>query len=576
VMLLFEHPDSLELPPPTIPLPRNRSTRAHAHLKLAEALRTDQFPSGIWQGREATTLARQRVIPALDRILKSTVGAWSPDSLKVVATKLNEAHAQRRQSQIAIEQALSAPWGRTWRLHALGQPDPATVTRPLELLIETLLCGCAQGKISPDRFDIASATDICELALQTGFAVATSERRLADLTLAARDGQVLIFDPRSMEQQSEAGADSLSAHADFDAVAYVDASRRERLRLRPQVELPTAHEDPDSRTKQHFIRIATIVARDDAPKSLLKVDANIRTLLGTGFDGINAILGTAVTSSSPDGQVATTKYRDLLTAAQTWSGLPASEIRSALDLLTIDRAALKSEGLIYWELERRSQRLATRPLISDENDLLILPWLIRYTQDVYSQYFFDGRLPWPIGAQHGELLDSLAKYRQVANRQLERDAKNVARSLKIPCRANVLPEEAKPFGIDLPGEIDLLIADVTARRIWVCEVKDVSPAFSPRALDKTIRRFREDDLYLEKLSLKVRAIQNHTTEAATLLGLPEPIPACRVETLVVTRRIEPIGFCSSTQTPFVVLADLAELLASPLDPGPGYFETSNA
>jgi hypothetical protein len=35
--------------------------------------------------------------------------------------------------------ALTAPWGPYWQATALEGPEPATVTRPLELLLESLL-----------------------------------------------------------------------------------------------------------------------------------------------------------------------------------------------------------------------------------------------------------------------------------------------------------------------------------------------------------------------------------------------------------------------------------------------------
>jgi hypothetical protein len=42
---------------------------------------------------------------------------------------------------------------------------------------------------------------------------------------------------------------------------------------------------------------------------------------------------------------------------------------------------------------------------------------------------------------------------------------------------------------DLPGEVDLIVADTAEHRLWVCEVKDPEGAFAPAALGRHIERF---------------------------------------------------------------------------------------
>jgi len=102
--------------------------------------------------------------------------------------------------------------------------------------------------------------------------------------------------------------------------------------------------------------------------------------------------------------------------------------------------------------------------------LLILPWRVRVTQELYAASLLDGRLPW----RRDEVSPGFGRpppLPQRPSRELELAAAAVARELALPHRANLDPHEARPFDLMIPGEIDLLVADISRSRIWVCEVK---------------------------------------------------------------------------------------------------------
>jgi len=86
--------------------------------------------------------------------------------------------------------------------------------------------------------------------------------------------------------------------------------------------------------------------------------------LGTGIDGLKAVLGSAISWSPNSDDVAEVTRAELCDAAVAWSGLPLREIEAALDLLILTPAQLRDEGPRYWEQERRRYRLTTHPLIS--------------------------------------------------------------------------------------------------------------------------------------------------------------------------------------------------------------------
>src|SRR5205085_4104818 len=64
------------------------------------------------------------------------------------------------------------------------------------------------------------------------------------------------------------------------------------------------------------------------PNSLVKVEELLKTALGTGIDGLNAVLGTAV--SWGEERVVRVPRDELKAAAQEWSGLPETEVEAAV------------------------------------------------------------------------------------------------------------------------------------------------------------------------------------------------------------------------------------------------------
>jgi len=57
--------------------------------------------------------------------------------------------------------------------------------------------------------------------------------------------------------------------------------------------------------------------------------------LGTGIDGLKAVLGSAISWSPNSDDVAEVTRAELCDAAVAWSGLPLREIEAALDLLIL-------------------------------------------------------------------------------------------------------------------------------------------------------------------------------------------------------------------------------------------------
>jgi hypothetical protein len=267
---------------------------------------------------------------------------------------------------------------------------------------------------------------------------------------------------------------------------------------------------------------------------------------------------------------------ELRDAAVAWSSLPLQEIEAALDLLILAPAQLRDEGLRYWEQERRRYRLTTRPLISLGNDRLILiPRLIEVAQDIYAAYLLNGRLPWPPSAVPRSVSDAFNNFRKRQNRELERQVLETLNGLSVPYRGNIEPHQAAPHGLQLTGEIDALAADVQRSRLWVCEVKDVSLAASPRTLADRVRKFTEPNGYVNKLLRSLAQVQASRAAAARLLGVPDPDRDWQVVPLMITRQIEPAAFAQNPVVPFVTAQDLATVIRSDTQPCTGHAAPSS-
>ncbi|MEV6055222.1 hypothetical protein [Streptomyces sp. NPDC052107] len=288
-----------------------------------------------------------------------------------------------------------------------------------------------------------------------------------------------------------------------------------------------------------------------------------------------AVLGVAVDwPTGPDGYAVTT-VEDFIRETAAWSDLGESQVRAALARLLLHQGnAADHRDHAYTEVERRT-RLTTHPLIAHQDGrILILPWLVHAAQQVYQTAFDDGRLP------HAELpkkvRDALTVHRQVLEKQLEADIAAVASRLGMPHFGNLKEKDANRFGLPTDsGEIDLLIADPAAERLWVVEAKHPHPGHSPHALQQHIDRFTKTKTgYLLRLRRKANTVAAHPDAAAAACGAP-PRHSWRVVPLIVTHLVEPTAFIADPQATFTITAYLSDLLAAPHDPPPGWWQPSS-
>lgn len=542
-------------------LPRGPYLRARVLRTVAAEVRARGIPPGTYHDRAALPVCAQ-LLDVLESVLADQVGSYRSELTMEVARRLNAAQADRILHDRRVGASLAGPWAANWQQEAVA-PDRIAVTYALQILLETALAGPPAGERPLDVLAVAELVDLAELMAITGMTAVAAGRTLHGLTVDIDASGLFSVEDRVRQDEAEQ-----IGYLGLDIGAYQHALRAQHVARQERATLvlvdPAALFEFDARTPHRFTGLL-------APRGsgLAKADRLLKDQWGCGFAAIAAVLATAVDwPADPDG-LARATADDLATAAEQWSGLPASEINAALRTLILTPGQLiDTREHFYTEVERRD-RLALRPLIDLGGQLVVMPWLVAAAQRVHGAYAADARLPHPEVPDN--VRQAMSVYRQQLEKQLERDLHDVAHALGLPHCFQFLKEAATAAGIpDLKGEVDLLIADPATSRLWVCEAKMPHQAFSPHTLLQHLRRFTDRGKgYTDKLLAKTHTIQQHADAAARACGVTEP-RSWKAIPLFVTRIVEPSAFTTAPRAAFTVPEHLTAILTRADDPLPGY------
>lgn len=553
---------------PTMPqpntFPRGPYLRARALRAVAVTLRERDLPVGSIAGDQAREVCRDRLLPVLEEVLRSRIRACQPDLLAHALRGLNAAHATRYSEQLTLARSLAGPFADNWIEHALRAQEGAAATRPLEILFEFILAHPPRGRQPVDVLEVADLAALADLLLTVATRVRGADRNLHDLTVHITDGGVFAFD----DDIDPANTDF--AGLGFDHHAYSRAHREQQVALaqttRPGEPRPFRHMSIGE-ANQSPMPFTSL--REVADAGLVQADHQFRVSFGTSLDAIRAVLHVACDWPVSDG-FSQVEPSELAAETAAWSGLPATEIDAAIRILQLTREDLAPmDGAMIADVEGRAHRLALRPLPLVDGHLLIAPWLAHTALRVYATYLGESRLPYPRESLPDHVERLMEQRRQQQNYQLEAQVRAVVAELGLPHRFQFDQRDAAEAGIpDLPGEIDLLIADPGHNRLWVCEVKDPQAAYSPAAIARHIRLFTKRDRHIDKLLNKADVILNHAAAAASACEETTSRP-WRVVPLMVTRWVEPTAFIANPRVPFTVPDQLASVLGTHHAPAPG-------
>lgn len=560
-------------------LPRTPAIRWRAMRAVADQLRPRVIP-GTYFDAKAHAMCRNEILPTIEAVLQDRIAGCGSSLVRMVAARLNAAQAtyQRRAHQIV--HALSGPWAPNWH-DAFRDDDLPTNVLALQVLLEAVIAEPPTGTRTPDALELGELAALAELFI---LAAATDDgfrRGLHRLRVDVDSHGAYFIQPdiadNERERPGDAAADEEDAPIDIDLPKYHRAQRDHLITLAAQepwsVQNLGQQASPEGaflprrdqqREPSSFQPLHTF-----AEPSLLQVDTLLASTVGTGLDGIAAVLGTAVDWPTDDDGVAMVEVDDLLRETTAWSDVPRTQIEAALRLLQIDTEELRSYGARrFLDVERRTHRLATRPLVAVDGQILLMPWLIYAAQQLHNSYLVTARLPQP--ALPPVVVNAMVEHRQDRNRELERTVRDIVAAARLPHRFQFSQHEQHAEGIPNPvGEIDILIADPNTSRLWVCEVKDLATPYSVATMRDHIRKFTHGrKRFIPKLLDKVEQIQQHPEAAARACGVTDG-RSWRALPLIITRDIEPTAYTKDPKVPFTIPGLLADVLDNPLDPDSG-------
>ncbi len=530
---------------------------ASAERSAWQAITTTDVPPGIRTGQDAKTLANDLLYPAaLNRLSALTERFDHTETLIETFALLNDCLGQQHQRRDDIHFGLAGPWAETVQADALGTgAELLALSRDAQALIEHLHThpGAPSRELAaPDRFDLTDLLAAARVAVVTGDAAHLTGPALADLSLVIIDGGLpLVRTPLAGRPSSE------PSHArSIDLTAFSLHTRAHQYRIDSTVSDPAQPAVPG----QHPFRP---IIWKDLPGSYLQVEHAMISELGAGMDAINAVLAD-LTCRLPN-------YGTLLmldpaaTAADiaNWAQLvPLKQIDAAVALLSLP-AEFEQD---WWRMEKRTHRLLTQPLLEHDGGLLTAPHLLATTHILWSGYFSVGRLMWPnAGAKVNTAVNKLA---QRGGPEFERLLANTLTPLGWPQKTSIKLHELNRMGIAAGGEIDILTADVTRRRIWLIEAKTSVPPHAVTSMQGEVQHYHRTDGYVDHVLDNLTALRTRPDLTASILGLDGD--DWSVEPLIVTRHVSPAAFIANPRVPFTIRDDLIDVITREDVPKPGH------
>lgn len=422
--------------------------------------------------------------------------------------------------------------------------DAVLHSRYVSLIVELIIASPPTGTARPNVPAWEHLLSIAALCVESGFRSETVHLGLSDSTLTVSGHYELLVDEGSRVPL-------------FDMQSYLK-HWTESTRP-PEISLDeggaTSNEDAGSD--------GPLMVLDLIP-GMEAVDSALQETFGFGLEALVGVLqhAHAWESDAKTGVHIAEVDQFAESAAAIYPAAITEEYRCAVDWLTLDSIDL--HDIEPWELERRADRIATRPFVKHDDGIYVLPWTANAALKVLFNYLDDGRLPWPeemlTGSDEqrpGEVVKTLNAYRQKRNLALEKEAVPELEALGLTVLPGVKPHKRHKFGItNLSGEVDLICIDPQRSAIWVVEVKDPYGAYSARLMRRIVSDFHADGGYVDKLLNKCNEISVDACAIAAIQGIALPDRQWETRGIMATRALCPAAFVDNSRVAFCLVEEL--------------------
>ena len=176
---------------------------------------------------------------------------------------------------------------------------------------------------------------------------------------------------------------------------------------------------------------------------------------------------------------------------------------------------------------------------------------------------------------------------------------SAAAAAGLPFRPKLTKQKAARHGLQLAGEIDLIVADEKRRRIWIIEAKHLRPTYSPLEIGSRIADFHGSEAlalgkdtfeyrqlksrafrpYVIRVTANAQAVQHNKQAALRLIAESFPKATLAgamaddwdVIPLIVTTSVEASAFVRDPAVTFTLIDNLMDALVASERPNSGWW-----
>jgi hypothetical protein len=517
------------------------AARTRALKLLGERLAAAGQMRGRLVGDEARRLETHEVFPTFRQLLHATMARYSTTGLLDRAlTELDRAHGYRFHEERVLAFRQRFPVTSVDAVRETGRimDEMTSVTRAIEIVVEELIQRPSGGRSEPDRMEWRELLAIASLMLDSGIRSEQANLRLQPVSIEIND----LYEVFLRWDGGEVDVDLDAMNQAMVRQARIGPDRRS--------------DEPDETKARRSLA--------EALPQFRELDAAMRSGLAFSLEALLRLVGALeswpVTPEHPVAWVAVPEIVRFCKEEEI--DVPDVEVEAAVRYLTLDRDLLGDGVLEHWEQERRSIRIANRPLVQDlAGRLSIAPWTMLGFRRRLVRYLQGARLIWPDAALPDVVRRALNSYRSQRNLELEGEVLQITRSARLRAWGRV--KKPKTIGLtELPGEIDVLAVDEARGLMWVIEAKDPFETFSSAQMRSLIDDFHDDagdHRYVAKLMAKTEVVRRGVSLVTSALGVSSATP-WEVRALMVTRRVVAAAFVRRPRVTFTTLEQLAAVL----------------
>lgn len=530
------------------PVPLHGSHRSKSLAELGVHLEDSGVVPSSYRGDDAKQIETDRVFPWFISKLHENLSRF--DETAILAYALRQLEYTNCHRWWTNEKDLY-PVGSSNRDddHTLGpHQDLFLQARDIGLLIEEVFAHPPTGSAKPTAYDWQEVLSLAQLARESSERSEALHRRLTKHELEVSDlYQVNIVD---------------AGHkVSFNASAFAKDFRLARLPTPVPIDTSAGDSNPRQDWSPISVRCPEYIEIDECLQESFKF-------------GLDAILGIFQTIAqwnvlTPDHMERASRDDIAREAHFVQPQVSLNEFELAVKWLSLRREDIGSpvSTIEHWEVEARSARLATRPLLCTNNLVWILPWTAVLAERIWVTYLRQHRIPIRDSELPGSIAAVFGTSRQRRQRAFEKECKSQLDGLGLITVSGVRKERAHRHGIkDLSGEIDLLCLDATRSIIFVIEAKDPFVPFSARSIDRQLTLFHKRGGYVDVLTTKVTDMHMSSVSFAENKKVTDAARDWQVVGVMVTRHLSPAAYvkngCSITFCTVETLRTVVEGYAS--------------